>query len=265
MPPDAWRTRFDELRRELASNGPLARELRQVREIAEREGDLAGQAAAAELAARHPDLLPGEAGEEVAWSIVCGQPFTPLRPAAGHGERDLFAEPVDDYTAPPRAGAKNRFRARRLRQPALIEELLGLLAGSLERPPATHRQVSGQLRRSATQLHQLLEVLRKSHGLRLRSAAEQKQVHGIVSPHDRRRLTSKEEFLLLSPEEAESRTGLPHDVLKARGCQVVRVGKIGDPELVEKLQVPRGLIIFDEPHRVRPPEERPDAGRERSN
>jgi|GEM_PF-6553416 len=261
LPPARWRTRFEAIEHELTEGGPLAEEFEAVAAVAMERGDLAAQDAIEGLVNRHRDLFPGEAGSELAWSILCGS-----RPRL-HRYKDAawtnpFDEPVEPYRTNFSTGGKNRFSAReRDAEPA--RKVLDLLRGDEGRAPMNHRQVAAHLGLKSGELHSHLWRIKQRMNVPLRDQrlyigiSEQRYVAEIRAeaaslgrrerePVKDLRPINGEPIVLLSSEEASQATGIASDELIARGVESYSSMRVGvASKSVQMLKVPQRLCVSE--------------------
>lgn len=173
--------------------------------------------------------------------------------------RDVFSEPVGAYRAPePRPGRRNRFSSRQRRSTA-HEELLELLAGSVDHPPCSYRAAAQRLGLTSKQLSSKLYYLRHRLGVRVRGSAEQKLVSQITAP-PRGRASERSEAVPL--EMLEFRTALPFEVLRQRGlCGNPYTSHLPGRESIEVVRVATSALLFDAPHSERSEDQTKRCGR----
>jgi len=222
---------------------------------------------------RHRDVFPGDAGNELAWAILCGAPPPLYRLGPSSTMRHLFEEDVPPYASPFSRAGKNRYAARssdhatdvRRKQPK-AENVLRLL-----RENRSHAEIADRLKLKSIQLHQTLHRLRARRGLRLRTNADQELLAGI-SEHrfSPRRAGLKDsamvevctngenpQELTLDPslfrtnkptqhvaaEQVEAITGYQPDELRAAGAKTFIRRHLADPDSAQEIfEVPLPLL-----------------------
>jgi hypothetical protein len=257
IPPTLWRTRIHALEVDFNNDGPMAREIRGIREL---ETDLEVYAATERFVKRHADLFPGEAGLELALSIVCNS--TPqVEYVTGHDQdgQEIVRRPFEDELPPyaPSGYVSGRvFRARRERNPDKNRAVLDQLRGSYGNPPVSQRRAAERLKMSSSEFHKRLENLSKL-GVRVRSSEDQKLVAAVFRPwafalkDERIRAVSRglshDRAETMSIDDASTRTGrMLSELIELHHCQVFTQKSLSDPdgEGVQLIRVPPELILF---------------------
>lgn len=167
--------------------------------------------------------------------------------------RRPFEDPTPAFGSGHSRTGENRFGAREERTADANERLLGLLRGSEEEPPLTHRGAAERLSLSAKKLHKRVETLKKL-GVRLRSGADQKLVASVfrgvrMKPtRDGRAIQVPSDLSFnrsveIPIAEALVMTGYTVEQLESYGCKRFTRRWIDRPETVEMLLVPPELIL----------------------